>query len=289
METRTFRSEDGSRIVWYSGGNPDGEPMVLSNGLGGNIDVWQLFIDHFGDRYRIVTWDYRGLYGSGPAPDAASYTIAHHLQDLHQLLAEAEVENPILIGWSMGVQLNFELFRETPEIPRALIAINGTSGRPFSTICGTNLFEPGIPPILQVIREHWEKARFLGPLAIESPWFLRGLQATGLAGATLDQEIFLKVARSFVQLDMGVYSQILESLGEHDASDLLESIPAPTLVIAGQRDAMTPTSASEEMVRQIPTAELCVVPASTHYCPIEFPELVHLRIEKFRRDQLDRS
>ena len=286
METRTFTTTDGARIAWYTGGNPEGPPIVLSNGLGGNIDVWELFIDHFGDRHRIVTWDYRGLYGSGPAADSESYQIAHHLQDLHQLLEEAAVEDPILVGWSMGVQLNFELFRETPEIPRALIAINGTSGRPFSTICGTSLFEPGIPPILRVMREHWEKARFLGPMAVESPWFLTSLKAVGLAGPTLDEAIFRKVARSFVQLDMGVYSHILEALGEHDASDILQSIPVPTLVIAGQRDAMTPTSASEHMVTQIPTAELCVVPASTHYCPIEFPELVHLRIDKFLKDHL---
>jgi pimeloyl-ACP methyl ester carboxylesterase len=289
METRTFTSDDGTRIVWYSGGNPDGDPIVLSNGLGGNIDVWELFVDYFGDRFRIVTWDYRGLYGSGPAADPDHYTIPHHLADLHQLLDEADVKDPILVGWSMGVQLNFELCREHPDLARALIAINGTSGRPFSTICGTNLFEPGVPPILQIIREHWEKARFLGPLAIESPWFLKSLQTLGLAGATLDKEIFLKVARSFVQLDMGIYSRILEGLGEHDASDVLETLPIPVLVIAGQRDAMTPTSASEHMVAQIPTAELCVVPASTHYCPIEFPELVHLRIDKFLQDHLKLS
>ena len=286
METQTFTTDDDVRIAWYSFGDPKAPTMVLSNGLGGNTDVWRLFIDYFKDRWRLVSWDYRGLYNSGPAHDDEGYAIERHVADLDQLLEVAEVADPVLIGWSMGVQVNFEACRDRPDRARALIAINGTSGRPFSTVLGTRLLEHGIPPIIQTVKAHWDKVSFLGPMALEIPGFLTALQTLGLAGTTLDREIFYQVARSFVRLDMGIYMEIMERLGAHDATDVLPSLTLPTLVIAGQKDVMTPRVVSERMVEQLPNAELCVVPAATHYCPIEFPELVHLRIEKFLRDHL---
>ena len=66
-ESHVMTSRDGVRIVYYEGGNPDGPPIVLSNGLGGNIEAWNDLVLFFSERYRIVSWDYRGLYQSGPS------------------------------------------------------------------------------------------------------------------------------------------------------------------------------------------------------------------------------
>jgi pimeloyl-ACP methyl ester carboxylesterase len=38
-------------------------------------------------------------------------------------------------------------------------------------------------------------------------------------------------------------------------------------------------------VRDVPAAELLVVPGGTHYVAVEFPELVNLRVEKFLRER----
>jgi pimeloyl-ACP methyl ester carboxylesterase len=107
----------------------------------------------------------------------------------------------------------------------------------------------------------------------------------GLASATLDEELFRELAGSFVELDMSLYVRTLELLGEHDAWDVLPEVDVPTLVIAGDRDVMTPRRAAEAMVRKVPGAELMVVPGGTHYVAVEYPELVNLRIEKFLRER----
>lgn len=107
----------------------------------------------------------------------------------------------------------------------------------------------------------------------------------GLASRTLDEDLWGELAESFKDLDMDVYVQILQRLGDHDAWDVLPSIDVPTLVIAGDRDMFTPRSASERMVKAIPGAELMVVQGGTHYAAVEYPELITLRIEKFLRER----
>ena len=47
---------------------------------------------------------------------------------------------------------------------------------------------------------------------------------------------------------------------------------------------MTPRSVSEEMVRRVAGAELSIVRGGTHYVPVEFPQLVNLRLDRFFRE-----
>jgi pimeloyl-ACP methyl ester carboxylesterase len=71
---------------------------------------------------------------------------------------------------------------------------------------------------------------------------------------------------------------------EQDATELLEHVTVPVLVLAGDRDVLVPLRVARKMARRIPEAELTVLPGATHYAPIEYPELISLRVEKFLRD-----
>jgi len=53
------------------------------------------------------------------------------------------------------------------------------------------------------------------------------------------------------------------------------------LVVAGTHDTFTPYWLSEEMHDRIPGAEMLTVPGGTHVSPIEQPELLTLRLEKW--------
>jgi pimeloyl-ACP methyl ester carboxylesterase len=105
----------------------------------------------------------------------------------------------------------------------------------------------------------------------------------GVAGRTLDEELFKEIAGSFVGLDMAIYAHTLEQLGAHDAHDVLPSIDVPLLMIAGANDLMTPRSGAESLVKAVQGAELLVVPGGTHYLAVEYPEVINLRIERFFR------
>ena len=59
------------------------------------------------------------------------------------------------------------------------------------------------------------------------------------------------------------------------------------LVVAGEKDTWTPFSLSTSMHEAIPGSELLVLPAGTHTGPLEHPELVALRLEKFLAERVD--
>lgn len=283
IEARTVESFDGTRLTYHVAGNPEGPPMVLANGLGGNIRAWRHLIDWFGPDYRLVSWDYRGLYASEPAQTEGAYEVADHVRDMAAVLDIECVESPIVLGWSMGVQVAFEFHRVHPDRARAFVAINGTCGSPFRTAFRSDVLERFMPRIFDLVRRHWSLASGFAPQVASSRAAVWGLRQIGLLGHTADVDLFLELAAEYARLDFGIYTDIFERLGNHDAWDVLESIHIPVLVIAGERDLFTPASVARRMADSLPDAELFVVPSATHYVPLEFPELLALRIEKFLR------
>lgn len=278
-EQDDFVSYDGTRIRLQRYGT--GKPLVMANGLGGTFDAWRHVVRALGDRYRILCWDYRGLYGSARPADLSTVTVAGHCRDLEKLLEREGVEEAVFMGWSMGTQVNFEFYRSHGARMKGLILLNGTCGAPFDTALG-------IPGSKRIILAGLELMRRFPTLIAKSTSLATGwsqlvpvLQQLGLVGQTLDLEVFGDLAGEFVKLDFEVYSATLRALGDHDACDVLSSIRCPTLVITGDRDVMTPVSTARHIRERIADSELVVIPGATHYAAVEFPEEVVGALEAF--------
>src|SRR6202012_4656449 len=82
-------------------------------------------------------------------------------------------------------------------------------------------------------------------------------------------------------MDPDIFIQVLHAAQAHSVEDLLVDVRAPTLVITGERDTFTPMWLSLRMQQLIPGAELLVVPGGSHVAPIEIPELILLRLDRF--------
>jgi pimeloyl-ACP methyl ester carboxylesterase len=63
-------------------------------------------------------------------------------------------------------------------------------------------------------------------------------------------------------------------MGRPDSRPGLADIRAPTLVLVGDGDRLTPLDRSEELATAIPSARLVVVPACGHLSTLERPEPV---------------
>lgn len=283
VEERRVTSSDGAEIAYHVVG--EGLPVLLANGLGGSWKAWQHQIAYFSDRYRFLSWDYRGLYRSPPPPDPGALRVEHHAADALAILDAEGVERTAVFGWSMGVQVALELFRRAPDRVATLVLINGVPGHPWDTVMGLPMMGRIIPGLIHAIRKVPGVAQSVTRQVVSWPETVTWAKRVGLAGRTLDEEVWSELAASFSDIDMGVYMHLLDLLGEHDATDVLGSVDVPTLVVAGDRDLFTPRSAAEAMAREIAGAELLIVPGGTHYVAVEFPELVNLRVEKFFRER----
>lgn len=273
----------GIKIATYIIGNK-GPFIILSNGLGGNIVAWRHLTEYFKDRFRIVSWDYRGLYNSSKPEDDVAYTIFHHCDDLEAVISGLEINKAIFLGWSMGVQLNLEYYKRRPEKFLCMVHINGTYGHPFISAFNSRISSKIVPLFIDIIEKVFPKIQFLAPFITNTRTLIDVAKITGFVSNTLDEDIFFELAKDWVKLDFVAYAKSLRYLGEHNAKDILKKIKVPTLIIAGERDLFTPVEVSREMNRAIRNSELFIVKGATHYVPVEFPEILNLRIEKFLRE-----
>jgi pimeloyl-ACP methyl ester carboxylesterase len=288
IDTRRVRSLDGTLIAYHVTPAPfAGAPwVVLANGLGGTYLAWRGIIDYLKGRYRFVTWDYRGLYGSGrPSPDdAAAYAIPRQVRDLEAIREAEGIERASIVGWSMGVQIALEAYRRLPGLAANLVLLNGTFCRPLDSLSPLPGMKAVLPSLVEIARRAHALATAMTRRATTQPeaalWFKR----LGLIGEAFDDAVFGELATAFAELDMEAYFRHLAAIGQHDASEVLASIDVPALVVAGDRDPMTPPALAKEMARKIPSAEILVVRGGTHYAAVEYPELVSLRIDRFYRE-----
>jgi pimeloyl-ACP methyl ester carboxylesterase len=283
VEESRFVSFDGTEIAYQSVGQ--GRPILLINGLGGGWEVWSHQIQYFRDRYRLLSWDYRGLYDSARPKDPRALAITDHARDALCLLDEVGAERAALVGWSMGVQVALEVFRAAPERVASLAMVNGVAGRPWDYVFNLNLVGRLLPPFLRGLRSMPRTIETVVRQAARLPDPGEWIKRVGLAASTLDVQLVAALAEKFRTLDMDTFLRLLEKLGEHDAWDLLPVIDVPMLVIAGTRDVFTPRSAAERMVRRTRGSEIMLIPGATHYAAIEYPEMVNLRLEKFFRER----
>ena len=79
VEERRVESFDGTEIAYHVVG--EGPSILLGNGLGGSWKAWKHQISYLSDRYRFVSWDYRGLYRSRPPRDRDALRVEDHTRD----------------------------------------------------------------------------------------------------------------------------------------------------------------------------------------------------------------
>ena len=289
LEHGWFVADDGFELACYQAGNPDGPPIVFCGGLGGGFAIWRPLIERFAPHFRLLGWDYRGLYRSAGTIDEAC-GVEQHVCDLRALLRYAEAHAPILVGWSMGVQVGLELHRDTPELLRGFVAIHGTAGRPLSGAFDSPLSESLAPSILSALRRVGNGFGGVGPRLARAPLvagsFVRLGRALGVMAPSLDVDRFREIAEEWTRLDFTAYADLFTALDQHDAQDLLARVKTPTLVIAGGADSFTPAHRSVHLASSLPDAELEQLADATHFGLLEYPDEIGERMELFLRSRL---
>jgi pimeloyl-ACP methyl ester carboxylesterase len=279
MVEKTIESFDGTRVTYQSFGQ--GPALVFANGLGVNHFGLRLQIQHFCDKYRILTWNYRGMDRSRDMPLNPDFSAPIHAKDMLSILEAEKIESAHFIGWSLGVQVLFESIRLKKSIFKAMVVISGTYGSPLSSVLslpGGEWFVPLLFRFANLGPQFIDRLLQLGP---EVPYLFELMQTIGVLGAECKKGVFMDMFRSVAAVDKRVYLETLLSIGLHKAQDILPAIRFPILIIVGDRDFLTPVSTAERMHQAIPQSELALIPGGTHYCLIEYPERINGCIERF--------
>ena len=274
---------DGTRLEMQTFGDGD-LTLLIANGLGGTLLAWAPLLRALEHEVRFVSWDYRGLYGSGK-PASPALDVETHVRDMRVVMDASGTDRCVVAGWSMGVQVCVQAAIDLSHRIDGLVLINGTYGRAFDTAFDLPVVGGAVSRALPWINLSAAAAGpLLNPLiggATRLSAFPRVLEAVGLVDENLDKEVFVAIAKGFEKLDFRVYHRIMDQLQKHDGEPLLSRITQPTLFIAGQRDRMTPASIRHVFEREMPNVESFIVPRGTHYSLIEYPEQVVDRIREY--------
>lgn len=285
-------SEDGSRLYVRAQActspNSDGRrspvTTLFTDGILCDGFIYRYLWDDLSEACNVAHWHFRG-HGRSSAPAVrGNIDVEHHAADLNTVRSALAHPEVVLVGHSFGTQVALEAYRQRPERVRALILLCGADGRITYTFKGSDQLALRLPKLAGFVARHPTLTR---SLLSRVP----GKVATYIARYTGDVD-----ARTLQPADMHAYFEHLSTLdpalmvemvrlaGEYSAREWLSEVDVPVLVVAGERDTFIPPDVSEEMANQLPGATFCMIPGATHAAPIEHPELLKLRVERFLRD-----
>lgn len=219
-----------------------GALFVLLHAAGSNAGMWRRQLDGLADRHSVVALDLPGHGRSdgveGPASIAESAALLDRFLD-------AVVRRPcILVGRSMGGAIALEVAAAEPARVRGLV-LACTAAR-FALADGT-------------IRTARDVARGRLPQQFTPETF------SPSTGMDLMREAWMEQ----VKTDPRVRLTDLLACQAFDGHAFLPKITAPTLVVAGADDTVTPPAQSEELAHGIAGARLAVIAEAGHQAPLE--------------------
>lgn len=276
---------DGASLYFQVQG--DGEPgMVLCDGLGCDGFVWKYLTPYLERRYRVLRWHYRGHGRSGLPADRSRIGMLYTCEDLDQIMDAAGMEQAVIFGHSMGVQVALEFHRRYSHRVLGLVLACGSYGNPLDTFHDGDWLRRALPLLQRMVERFPEQVARLTRTLLSTELALQFALSVELNRSMLSRSDIVPYFTHLASMDPLVFVRTLESLATHSAWDHLPHVDVPALVVGGDRDKFTPVWLSRKMAAYIPGAEFMAVPQGTHVSPLEQPELLEMRLERFLRQHL---
>ncbi len=282
-------SHDGAKIYYLQEYKKGGVPLVFCDGVGCDQYIWKYLREYLRPHYRLIFWNYRG---HGASPNPRSYdelTIENCVEDLRAVLDALKIQKAVFLGHSMGVQVILEFCHRNPDRVLGLVPVCGSYGHLLNTFFDTPVLKWIVPPLTLLFKRRnplfdlFRKAVF--PTRF-SYWVGKAAHF-GMSDQFLRFEDLMPYMRDLSEIDFGVFLSMMKNAGKHTAKSYLQEIQSPTLIIAGEEDTFTPLWLSVRMHERIPHSEFQLIPRGQHTGPLEHPDLVNLRVEKFLKERIE--
>lgn len=230
------------------------ETLVLVNGLADTKESWAAQVPAFAERYRVVSYDNRGVGGTTVTP--GPYTTAQMAEDLHGLVDALELDRFHLLGTSMGGMIAQEY------------AINHGDRLRSVALCNTYAW-PG-PYCLRMFQLWRELLPHLGVGFTQREILLWAFTPEFVETRPEEcEEVEADLAAN--PQDPAAYLAQLESIETHDTRGRLAGVACPTLTLIGEQDLIIYPALSRRMHEELPNSTWVEVPGG-HACLWELPD-----------------
>ncbi|MHB8067227.1 MAG: alpha/beta fold hydrolase [Desulfobaccales bacterium] len=271
-EQKTFDYQ-GLKINYYQAGQ--GQPLILLHGFGASAYTWRLLGPKLAEENQVFTIDLKG-HGFSDKPQDGKYAVSDQADMVAAFIKDRRLQDVVLIGNSMGgaiaLMTYFKMREETPAAVKGLVLID-SAGYPQK-----------MPFFISMARHPWLSA--LGSKLL-SPRFVTGM--------VLRKCYFNRDKITDEMIDTYAYYGSMPGASEAVRQTAVQIMPAnmeamiaqyktvrvPTLIIWGQEDQVVPLEVGRNFKRDIPDAELVILPRCGHIPQEEEPLETRRLIQDF--------
>ncbi len=260
---------DGGRVAFeVRGAMNAGTPVLLVRPLAGSMALWGEFRDALAMERRVIAFDPRGVGASSDAPlDVTTRDMARDAVDVLDALG---VPRAHVFGISLGAMVATWLAADAPErVERLCLASAGPVGlslTPSGVASGATMAAAVLSPEGEVVRRLTDS--LLSPDVRErDPARVEAIDEAAAPEPDRRAEIVKRAAAAL----------------RHDAREALPRITAPTLVLAGDRDALVGEEPPHTLAAGIAGARMEVIAGAGHALTLEQPRETARRVADFLR------
>jgi pimeloyl-ACP methyl ester carboxylesterase len=244
----------GELLVHYEVAG-EGPPLVLLMGLGCPGALWWLQVEAFAEHYQVIAPDNRGV-GRTEKP-VVEYSTELMADDVANLLNILGIPQAHILGMSMGGAIAQQMaLRHPGMVDRLILACTFSEMSPYGE------------EIVAVWRLLAERA------GMEALGRLLLVQSVTPRFYAEHPDRLAKLREIFAAFPQPVDAYLRQNwaCARHRTTEQLCRVSSPTLVLAAERDMLTPPGAMKLIHQHIAGATFVVIPRSGHGFMWEVPE-----------------
>ena len=245
---------DGLKLYYERAGS--GEPELLFiPGWCCDHTAFQPQFDHFAQTHAVTALDLRGV-GQSDAP-ADGYSVPELADDVAAFCAAVGIEQPVLVGHSLGGMIAVDLGARYPSLPSALV-----------------LVDPGpidyLPETVERFTEIAEELEGPNGEAVRRE-YVHDMGAR-------NEELAHWIVEHMCTPEQAIAAALIRGLAEWNGRDLLARCTVPALLLRAEIGA----DSDVLRLRAIkPELQVGITVGAGHFHQLEVPEQVNSMIERF--------
>ncbi|MBW1790281.1 MAG: alpha/beta hydrolase, partial [Deltaproteobacteria bacterium] len=233
----------------------EGEPLLLLHGNGGSIENFIYQIPELSRHFKVIAIDSRAQGRSSDSDQEISYSLM--ASDMSELIDELNLGKVYIVGWSDGGNIGLELAYAHPEKVIKVVTFGANySNENWHAPPDNVTMDPNDPLIV-----------------LTSPMMERFSTAAERLSPDIER-------LPIIEKKLGVLTEKYPNF----SFDQLKTIEVPFMIVVGDHDIIN-IDHTVSLFKNLPKAQLFVVPGATHVVPAEYPELINSEIIRFLKTQ----
>lgn len=257
----------------------EGKPLVFIHGGWVDHQMWNPQVEHFSQKYKVITYDVRG-HGRTEGASSEKYSVELWADDLKALLEGISVKKPAICGISLGGMIAQVYAVKYPEDLKVLILAD-TAASTELTLSDKIQKYLLAPKWLFLSIVNLLGMRRYADFAFRLAGITRGEKWFGMS-----EEVRRYVREQMYGFDTNEFNKIFAATYDFTLQDL-SRIKVPTLIINGEYESKSVFKHTEKMKELISEAQDIVIPNAGHTSNMENSEEFNRVVEEFLDDKYD--